>query len=64
MFTGCSPFLLTLPVNASVVQAPTKVFNECDMTHQRLAKDLCAPAPGGLGEFPPFGVVLLFSSCH
>ena len=46
------------------VQATTTVFNECYMTHRRLAKDLYASVPGGLGEFNPLGVVLLFSGCH
>ena len=31
------------------VQAPTTVFNDCYMTHQRFAKDLRASVPGGLG---------------
>ena len=39
------------------VQAPTTVFNECYVTHRHLAKDLCAPVPGGR-EFPLVGVVL------
>ena len=31
------------------VQAPTTVSNACHVTHRRLAKDLFAPVPGGLG---------------
>ena len=46
LFSGCSPFLLALPLNASV---RTTVFNECYMSHRRLTKDLCASVPGGLG---------------
>ena len=31
------------------VQATTTNFNEFCVTRRRLAKDLCAPMPGGLG---------------
>ena len=35
MFSGCSPFLLALLLNASV---HTQVFNECYMSHRRLTR--------------------------